>query len=384
MQKKLMAVAVAGALAMPGIAAAQSVSVNGFFKMGIENIKFSQPSQTGVNTPTNPSVNRTGQHDGELRITDNSSRIIFHVNEDLGSGLAAVAQVDFRFSPDNGALSASGNDWVGLKSPGMGMLTIGRWDVHYGKSPSDIAGKGALKAAAISIMDYIGSTPIANTTRTPNIIKWDSPNWSGFAITAAYSTNGSPASGTQSEADIPSTERKGSATVINPSFQAANFKVEYSNWNSKPDGSLADQKGDVINAWYKTGGLKIGGAWNKSSVKNAAGTVKSERTAMMIGGSFTTGPHEIHFHADRAGKVKVDGTDLDDSSAKMLALAYVYNLSKRTAMSVTYAKITNDPNINYHFFTDTGNGDTGLASTGSKVNNGEDPTLIAVILRHAF
>jgi predicted porin len=258
------------------------------------------------------------------------------------------------------------------------MLTIGRWDVHYGKSPSDIAGKGALKAAAISIMDYIGSTPIANTTRTPNIIKWDSPNWSGFAITAGYSTN----AGGASEADITSTERKGSATVINPSFQAANFKVEYSNWNSKPDGSLADQKGDVINAWYKTGGLKIGGAWNKSSIKNAG--VKLERTAMMIGGSFTTGPHEIHFHADRAGKVKADGTDLDDTSAKMMALAYVYNLSKRTAMSVTYAKITNDPNIDYHFFTDTGNGATGLASTGSQPLDGEDPQLIAVILRHAF
>lgn len=369
MQKKLMAVAVAGALAMPGIAAAQSVSVSGFFKMGIENIKLSQPA-----------ASRAGQHDGELRITDNSSRIIFNVNEDLGGGLAAVAQVDMRFSPDNGNLAASGNDWVGLKSPGMGMLSIGRWDVHYGKSPSDIAGKGALKAAAISIMDYIGGQPIANTTRTPNIIKWDSPNWSGFAITAGYSTN----AGGASEGDIPSTVRKGSATVINPSFQAANFKVEYSNWNSKPDGSLADQKGDVINAWYKTGGLKIGGAWNKSSVKDAAGASKAERTAYMVGGSFATGPHEIHAHYDIARKVKVNGTDQDETGAKMMAVAYVYNLSKRTAMSFTYAKITNDQNIDYHFFTDTGNGTTGLASTGSLVNDGEDPTLLAVILRHAF
>jgi len=369
MQKKLMAVAVAGALAMPGIAAAQSVSVNGFFKMGIENIKLGQPD-----------ASRAGQRDGELRITDNSSRIIFHVNEDLGGGLGAIAQVDMRFSPDNGALSASGNDWVGLKSSGMGQITIGRHDLHYGKSPSDIAGKGALKAAAISIMDYIGSQSIANTTRTPNSIKWHSPNWSGFTLDLAYSTNAASAS----EGDITSGVRKGSATMVNPGFVGKNFKVEYSNWNSKPDGSLADQKGDVINAWYKTGGLKIGGAWNKSSFKDAAGANKAERTAYMVGGSFTTGASEIHFHYDIAKKVKLNGTDQDETGAKMIAVAYAYNLSKRTAMSVTYAKITNDRNIDYHLFTDTGNGATGLASTGSQPLDGEDPTLLAVILRHAF
>jgi len=377
MQKKLMAVAVAGALAMPGIAAAQSVSVNGFFKMGIENLKISQPSAA-----------RAGLHDSELRITDNSSRIIFHVNEDMGGGLSAVAQVDFRFSPDNGNLAASGNDWVGLKSAGMGRITIGRWDLHYGKSPSDIAGKGALKAAAISIMDYMPSstganTPIANTTRTQNVIRWDSPNWSGVGITAAYSTNASA-----QESDLQSSVRKGSAFNINPSYVAKNFKVEYSLWKSKADATAAaptaenDQDGQTINAWYKAGGLKIGGALNNSKLKTVG--TETKRTAMMIGGSFTTGASEIHFHYDIAKKAKLNGNEIPDSGAKMIAVAYAYNMSKRTAMSFTYAKITNDPAVAYRFFTDAGNGTTGLSSAGAVPNAGEDPTLLAVILRHAF
>jgi len=170
--------------------------------------------------------------------------------------------------------------------------------------------------------------------------------------------------------------------MVNPGFVGKNFKVEYSNWNAKPDSNLADEKGNVINAWYKTGGLKIGGAWNKSEIKDAAtGSIKTERTAYMVGGSFTTGASEIHFHYDIAKKTKVGGSEVDGTGAKMIALAYAYNLSKRTAMSVTYAKITNEANINYRLFTDTGGG---LSSAGAAPNNGEDPRLISVVLRHAF
>lgn len=367
MQKKLMAVAVAGALAMPGIAAAQSVTVSGFFKIGLEQIKISQPGTA-----------RAGLHDSEMRVADNSSRLIFGVNEDLGGGLQAVAQLDFRTPLDNGAVAGTGNDWVGLKSKGMGAITIGRHDLHYGQTPSDIAGKGALKAAAISIMDYIGNASIANTTRTPNSIKWDSPTWGGFSIDAAYSTN----AGAASEADLTTSLRKGSAWMLNPSFQGANFKVAYSMWRSKPDAVVSDQKGDNLMAYYVGGGLKIGGAWNKSSIESA--TTKTERVATMIGGSYSTGPHEIHAHYDVARKIKVGGSEVNDTGAKMMAAAYVYNLSKRTAMSFTYAKITNDQAINYGFFTDGGNGAAGLSSSNANVTNGEDPQLLAVILRHAF
>jgi predicted porin len=334
----------------------------------------------------------------------------------MGGGLQAVGQLDLRFEPDNGAIQASGNDWIGLKSPGMGMITLGRWDLHYGKSPSDMASKGALKSAPIGLMDYMpapsgaGRTPVeradaaggnasvANTTRTPNVIKWDSPNWSGFELDLAYSTN----QGGQ-EADLTSGVRKGSSTMVNPSFTGANFKVEWSHWQSKkdaptdPNTTLAataakttptwDEKGDTLNAYYKMGAFKFGVAWNKSSLEDALQNdatgekAKTERTAWTIPVSYTTGAHEVHFHYTVANKVKYNGTEVDNTGAKMIAAAYAYNLSKRTSMSVTYAKITNDENVAYNFFTDTG---AGQSSAGLPVKAGEDPQLLAVILKHSF
>jgi len=88
MNKKLMAAAVAGALALPGVALAQSsVTISGIIKVGVDNLKIG-----------NPGAARS--HSSETRVTDNSSRILFNVTEDLGGGLSAIAQMDLRFSAD--------------------------------------------------------------------------------------------------------------------------------------------------------------------------------------------------------------------------------------------------------------------------------------------
>ena len=180
MNKKLMAVAVAGALAAPGVALAQasSVTISGFFKVGLESMSVSG----AVPNDANPGIRRL--NNSQMRVVDNSSRIIFNSVEDLGNGLAAVGQLDVRFAPDQASTTGanqigSGNTFVGLKSNTWGMLTIGRWDLHYGKQPDDIAAKaGALEATAISLMDFISvqnnSVAIANATRTQNVVKYNS------------------------------------------------------------------------------------------------------------------------------------------------------------------------------------------------------------------
>ena len=391
MNKKLMAVAVAGALAMPGLALAQSsVTISGFFKMGVENITKGDFAGTGNN--------------GENRVADNSSRLIFNVAEDLGGGLQAIGQIDNRFVPDNGAISATGNTWVGLRSPSWGALTIGRWDLHYGQNASDIVNKaGALKAASISLMDYVNTVTtaatattrgvastnaIANATRTPNVIKWQSPNWGGFDMIAAYSTN----AGAASEADIGSPVRKGYAYNINPQFTGSNWQVGYSYWSSKPDASLADQTGNNLFGWYKFGGFKLGVSYNKSKLKGSTGAGPTltqvdaaDRDAWSIPVSYTFGPHNILAHYTIANKDKVaDGRGIGDTNAKMMAVAYVYDMSKRTSVGFTYAQIKNEANAAYRLFTDAGDGTTGLSSTNANPAAGEDPQLFAITMKHAF
>ena len=82
MNKKLLVVAVAGALAAPGVALAQSsVTISGIFKVSLENIRLSGISAARTTAGTNTSENR---------VADDSSRILFNVVEDLGGGLATT------------------------------------------------------------------------------------------------------------------------------------------------------------------------------------------------------------------------------------------------------------------------------------------------------
>lgn len=368
MNKKLLAVAVASVLAAPATALAQ-VTISGTFKVGIDQYKVSNAAASRTQT-------------NEMRVTDHSSRIIFSVSEDLGGGLAAIGQWDVRGAMDTGAAIAnSGNTWVGLRSNSWGSLTIGRHDLHYGKQPDDIASKaGALMAAAVSLMDYAGggATAIAVTSRTANVVRWDSPSWGGFTLTAAYSM-----SVAAQEADLTAgATEKGSAYNLNPAFTASNWQIGLSVWNSKTDGAtgatVVEQDAGVLYGYMRFGGWKIGAAINNSSV-SAGGVDTSDRSAWTIPFSFTTGAHNFYAHVTKADD---DDIVAGDNSAKMFAAAYVYDLSKRTSMGVTYAKLTNATAANYSFFTNTSGG--ALSSANTSLAAGEDGALLAFTLRHAF
>lgn len=411
MNKKLLAVAVAGALAAPGVALAQasSVTISGFFKVGVESLNYSNSTPSRLNS-------------SQMRVVDNSSRIIFNSVEDLGNGLAAVGQLDIRFAPDQASNIqtsnpiGSGNTFVGLKSNTWGMLTVGRWDLHYGKAGDATADKaGALQATAISLFDYIGAAPIANTTRTQNVLKWDSPNWGGFTGTVAWSANpvgnsdldmiNTPAAGSVfnlspgaipgtvalptaglTAAQLPggpNTHRKGDGWNISPNYSNGPFNIGYSYWKAKPDAptsTTSDQRGDSVYGAWQFGGFKVGLAWNKSKLENSnTGALAAERTAWSLPLSYTWGPNNIVGHYTRAGNVKNAGGTVDSSGAKMVAIAYVYDLSKRTSLAATYARINNDTNANYNFFTSAS-----LGSTDAVPVNGENPRLFQLSIKHAF
>jgi predicted porin len=380
MQKKLLAVAVAGALLAPAAAMAQSsVTISGIFKVGIDNFRVG---------------NRTGVNSNETRITDNSSRMIFGITEDLGGGLAGIAQLDARFTPDDagGGFSESGNTWVGLRSSSLGTLTFGRHDLHYGKQPDSIAAKaGALMAASVSLMDYTAAgQSIANATRTPNVVRYDTPNFGGFAATVAYST--SPFG---NESDTLSAARKGNAWNFNPSYTAGPIQVGFSVWRAKGDASAAgaaqDQDSWSLYGSYSLGAFKVGLGINQAEVETvtAATTTKiADRRNWTVPVSWTAGPHTVYAHYTRAGKDEAIDNAASalglstDTKARMMAVAYNYDLSKRTAVGVTFAKINNGDTSAYNFFTNYST--TALGSAGSAIAAGEDPRLVAFTVRHAF
>ncbi len=397
MNKKLLVVAVAGALAAPGVALAQSsVTISGVFKASLENIRIG--SKVAL---TNSSENR---------IADDSSRILFNVVEDLGGGLSAIGQADMRLPLASGNLIAmSGNTHVGLRSKSMGRIFVGRQDVHYGNTESDMSAlAGDLRADAVSLLAFTaGGVAIAGATRTPNIIHYTTPNFSGFTAIVAYSTGAVGTSSGQAnvsnvgaavntttisapqQSDTATTIRKGSAINFNPNYAASNFQVGYSYWNSKPDGGTAatssgnanaDQRSDKIYGSFKMAGFKVGLSWDKSRLKGnigaAAGTTLAERTAFSIPVSYMMGNNGFHFHYTKA---RDDKATVAQDGAKMVALSYQYTLSKRTSVGLTYAKITNDAGAAYNLFTSTSLGNSPAAAAV-----GEDPRLMAATIRHAF
>jgi len=226
-------------------------------KGGFENTKLSN-YQTGVGTGRAAGSGKNSSYG----VVDDSSRLIFNVREDLGGGLSAIGQLDFRVKPDDqgnppGALPApqntsnviNGNSFFGLHSKSWGQITFGRNDLHYFNRSSHISDKGSLRADNISLIAYAGAigasgtsvgggTAIAGATRTQNVVRYLTPNWGGFTGIIAYSSN--PIGNDADMGNAPANNmRKGYAWNLNPNYAAANWQVGYSFWKSKPDGGTA-------------------------------------------------------------------------------------------------------------------------------------------------
>jgi len=385
MNKKLMAVAVASALAAPGLALAQSsVTISGYFKVGVDNYKVSDAA-----------AGRAGAKNSENRVSDSASRIVFGVNEDLGGGLAAFGQVDIRFNPDSQTTAGTtttqigtGNTWVGLRSKDLGTVLVGRRDTHFTSTLSSTGriteDAGALQSSACALMCYMMTpagtvTGIAVVGRSANVVNYQSPSWSGFSFEATYSFNpGGP------EADSTSVSRAGRAWNLMPRYQTSNWGVEWSHWDSKPDAPAAattDQKADRLNAFFTMAGFRVSPSWDKSkliqSIGATAGTVTNQRTAWTLPFSYRTGPHTGYLEITKArDDVKVAG----DQSAKLVSFGYNYALSKRTQVAAVYSKLTNAAAGVYQSYSNTG----GSGNAASTLAAGEDGRLMALTIKHLF
>jgi predicted porin len=364
MDKTAVATLVAAALALPSSALAQSsVTITGFFKLSYEYIKLGNFSGTG--------------HNSEDRVVDDLSRIYFRVNEDLGGGLQAIGQVEWRLNMPAGSDATNGANWVGLKSKRFGTLTLGRNDLHYNQTPSTIISKGSLRAWDTSIIAAAGggSTIIAYGTRTPNLIYYQTPNWGGFDLIAAYSSN----PGAASEADIGSSVRKGWGMNLAPRYMTKDWGVVYSYWNAKQDNSPAHQKASRVWGFYKLKGFRIGAAYDWSKIENDfTNATTSKRQAWSIPLSYQTGRHNFWLEYSQA---KNDNATAANDGAKMWAVAYAYDLSRRTSVALTYAKISNDSGATYNLWNSAANQG---GSSDAAVAPGEDPRIIGMTVRHSF
>ena len=409
MKKTLVALA---ALAATSAFAQSSVTISGFFHGSYDTFSVKNSPAT-----------RTGNK-SENRVTDNSSRIIFGVVEDMGGGLSAVGQFDMRvgldaqqrFAPDDkpGATSlnpigypgTTGNNHVGLVSKSMGGIRLGRQDIHYTEGANFNHTGTATIASSINILHSApgaGGGASANWSRTPNLLWYASPTISGFNATLGYSTNGTRISGgyMEQENDMASNQRKGSTSYQRLSYTNGPLALVYSAVDSKSDwigtGTVSagasvnsqaqsnpDQSSSIITAKYTMGDFSFGYASAQNKRNAVAIATLGEETKVatnQLGLGYKTGAHNLAYTVSNKGDTKSAGVALANTGAKQTTLAYGYDLSKRTSVNFSMVTLTNKSGANVGLFY---NGENAIGSYASGALVGEKHSGSGISLKHSF
>lgn len=382
MKKKLLAVAVAGVLAAPVVAFAQTtVTMTGKVHSSYASYRI------GASTAA-------GKHSQD-EVKDESSAVRFLIREDLGGGLAAVGKFDLRMATDLGTAANSGESFVGLTSKQWGSIYLGRTDLHYGKHGSQTGAYGSLFTNPVAVFDRAaaGTVTIANMTRTENVAWYQSPRFGGmFQINVAYSTQQ-----TAAEADLKATQPKGRAWNLNPVLSGKNWQAEYSNWSSRGVGGANagaavtgtgaattasaaagsyKHRGDSLMGAYTWGGLRVALATNRSKTTSFAGVETSDRRTWGVPVSYQWGgKNNVFVDIYRAGGDKAAAFAGTDTRARFLGVTYAYDLSKRTSIAVSHTRINNGAAAAYNLFS---------ASAAANLAVGEDPRATAISLNHRF
>ncbi len=173
MKKKLIALAVAGALAAPVVASAQGTNVTIFGRVQAEY-----------------SNTDNGTHHSQGGISDNarSSRWGLQITEDLGRGLKANARMEMGLNTGAGSASTPREQWVGLSSNNWGDAKFGRVQSPF----KDFAGGMTIDPFAYTSLQANGAggtmTGSANgmgsgaNTFVNSAIRFDSITTEGFSF----------------------------------------------------------------------------------------------------------------------------------------------------------------------------------------------------------
>lgn len=346
MNKKLMAFAVAAALAAPMVANADSGNVVIYGKI--------EGSYDYVNTST-------GGADKLNRVSSNSSYVGFKGTEDLGNGLSAVWQVENGINIENGAAGAwnSRNSFIGLSSKSAGTFLLGNHDTPYKLGTNKVNVFGDSMGNYTSIVGSANGTNVRDL-RLPNVLAYITPTFSGFHAAIATSM----------------LNEAGNGATENP--KAWSMMAMYDNGplfaslsHERQDSAAADTRGTKLGLGYKMGATQVGLVWEKLS--DNSGAVVGDRTAYMLTAAHTMGNVVIKGAIGRAN----DGDTAADTAAKQFTLGADYNFSKRTSAYALYSKLTNEAGGDYNL--------GGVRAGGAYATAaGEDPSVISLGMKHSF
>jgi predicted porin len=346
MNKKLIALAIAGAIVAPAAMAqtANPVTLYGRVHLTLEYVE----------AKGNPSQSRRS------RMQDQASLLGVRGTEDLGGGLKAFFQLETAFAPDQAPGTAGGfagrNSGVGLQG-GWGSFLMGRWDMPFKVVTGDLDPYGDVTIGGITAANNRGNDGTSFDRRDNNVVQYWSPNFAGFAVRLAAQTS------------------EGKTATANPRNQGASLT-----YNRGPVYALLawEEHKDTPAGGIKQEGIALGGRLKFGNFSFALMGQRYEQTNRTDMDSFFAnivwrgGNHELiyQFQSSKDGGLNTAATQPD---CKVHQPGYHYYFSRRTRGSIQYAKTDNNAA-----------GTCGANSSPGAVQPGQDPQGFSVGLRHTF
>jgi predicted porin len=423
MQKKLLGMAVAAALAAPAVALAQSaVQIYGTVHLSVMHTQFSNV----------PAV--AGSDVSKMAVNSAASNWGLRSSETLGGGMTAWLQMEFNAQMERrnaagatGAIPSNGegshrNSGLGLRG-NFGNVYLGTWETPWAQTfrfwdvgtiggwgpVTSIIGRrettnsGTSRNAPGDMVTGGNPTSAANLfaagaagnnlgyplwRRFQSAVFYESPLFADVQFKLAYQPNENKAA---ASATSP-------ATVITENPYAWSASLSWTGLGGRARAFIANMQakdwssvGNTDGGWTAGGGydfgvVNVGGTYEAYTYKTGAagqggaafGDVKAKQWALSV--AVPMGPGKIG--ASYARAKDLEGLPYTDTGAHMWNLGYEWALSKRTALGFGVAEMKNKANQGFTWSNITA-GPEGAAEK-SPLPNGTNMRNIFVSMRHSF
>ena len=382
MHKKLLAIAVAGALAPAAAMAQSTVEIYGRANVGIDHWQ-AKDSTLG-----------TGDFKGRLRIFDIGSRLGFRVNESLGGGMRAFVVIESGVNIDSGsnlgqsntATNTSTGFWASRDSYAgiggdWGDIRFGRQSPYYGNGIISQAGSNYINQAVDNVFSF-GGLLASPTGRESNVLSYNSPTIGGFNASLSWGPGASEGSGFTGGA-----QEKEQLLAATARYTGGPLRAQFDIAKRSNVGNVdgVDRFGWKVGAGFSYApGSQISAITGNHKNESPIQEIKQQLTVVNL--EHMVGQWQLIAQYMFTGKVKASGLisgDLDETKSKGYTLAAKYFLSKRTGVYFSFNQIKNEDAANMDF----SNAGTSSATGGALpllTSSGADPRIIALGIMHNF
>ncbi|WP_241085706.1 porin [Candidatus Vondammii sp. HM_W22] len=316
--KKLLTLAVAAAIAAP-MAVSADTTIYGRINNALVHADEKELDANG-------DIVKSGSWDVE----DNSSRFGVKGSEDLGNGLTAIFQYEWKVdSEDSAGLDAGRLAYVGLTG-GFGTVAIGhQWTPYYGSvDKTDIFQINSIND------EYIGPFRVGNT------LAYVSPNFGGFSAKIALIISDEKAEGSDADLDLGADFNDGTNISLDYNNGPLSVGASYLQFDSNDNNFDGAMWG--VGAKYSFGNFAIIGQYESASreagmvmrtIKSAVADISDDIDAFGLAAEAYFGSNTLRVKYGAIDYGKYLGEDLD---AETWALGLQHAFSKRTSVFAEY------------------------------------------------